>query len=386
MRIVITKNGKKIIENLSQDNSIEYNLDTNRFNQSRTNKTRNIIIRKKRSMTNNAFRKTKIFKHSSNIFSKESYLDIDDIRNNLVNKPNKKTINENFINNIKKINLKNRRKLKLPKLLEDKYLIYDTFETDNRKKFIPNILVSINDSIDNDILNKKNMKSIKTSSELTVNNTERNNNEESNLPMIRKTFPLKYIIGKDSVERINKEMTLYEKSCDLEKKIFPTNYLIKKNWEQSKRDVDKSLNNEINSNNINLIEYLNKDKNISNVFLQQFSKFNNERINKLEHLSKKILHRKEQDKQISKTIKTKIKTNLMNININFRRSLDNMSNELNKYDIIINKNKDKFVSSEKNRYFEQFLEAEKNWDKYNLLRFYKKSSSPRRSAYRPLAV
>jgi hypothetical protein len=384
MRIVITNNGTKIIEDLSPDNSVDYSPDSNRFNTSKMNRTRNKHSKKNKSI-NNAFQKTKRFysQNSSNIFSKENYIDINDLLKNLTNKQYKTEINKNFINNIKIINLKNKKKVKLPKPLEDKYLIYDKFNTENKKKYIPKILLSINDSIDNDLLHKKNMKSIKTFSEITLNDTERNNKEDSTLPTIRQAFPLKYIIGKDSVKRLNKEMTLYEKSCDLEKKLFPKNYFINKNWEQSKKNVDISLNNEIDSKNINLIEYLNKNKNISNVFLQQFSKLNNEKIDKLDHLSKKILYRKEQDKKMSKTIKEKIKTNLMNININFRKSLDNMNNKLNKYDYIIKRNKEKFLSNEKNnnRYLEQFMEAEKNWDKYNLLRFYKKSSSPKRSAY-----
>ena len=74
----------------------------------------------------------------------------------------------------------------------------------------------------------------------------------------------------------------------------------------------------------------------------------------------------------------------MNINLNFRQSLNNINNKLTKYEFIINKDKAKFLINEKNKYLEQFMDAEKNWNKYNLERFYKKSSSPKRSAYRRL--
>jgi hypothetical protein len=91
-----------------------------------------------------------------------------------------------------------------------------------------------------------------------------------------------------------------------------------------------------------------------------------------------------QDEQINIDIKNKLKTNIMNININFRKSLNNINNKLNEYVKIINKDKEKFILNDKNRYIEQFMDAEKNWDKYNLERLYKKSCSPRRSAYRLL--
>ena len=202
-----------------------------------------------------------------------------------------------------------------------------------------------------------------------------------------KTFPLKYIIDKDSYNRLNKEMKSIEDNVNIEKKLFPKNYFIKNNWENSKKNFDISLKNEINSKHINLIEYLNKDKNISNIFIQKFCNLNKEEINKLDAISKKLLYKKKQDIQFNENIKNKIKANIMNININFRQSLNNMNNKLNKYELILNKGKDKNIfndKNDKNRYLEQFMDAEKNWDKYNLERLYKKSSSPRRSLFRPL--
>ena len=85
-----------------------------------------------------------------------------------------------------------------------------------------------------------------------------------------------------------------------------------------------------------------------------------------------------------KNIKNKLRANLMNININFRQSLNNINNKLNKYELIIKKDKEKFLLNDKNRYIEQFMDAEKNWDKYNIEKLYKKSTSPKRSAFRLL--
>ena len=376
MRIVITKDGTKIIESLSSNNSIDYNSDINQLNLSPKN------LKKNRSVNQiGTHRKNKL--NINNIKTNENNININDMLNTLINKDNN-IINRNHIHNLKIINLRNKKKVKLPKIIENKYLVYDNFETENKKQYIPKILLSINNNINNDLLNKKNIKRTNTFSNIIRNKSESNiNKEEEVLPTIRETFPLKYIIEKESIKRLNKEMNILEKNCINEKKLFPNNYFIKKSWENSKKNFEMSLNNEINSKNINLIEYLNRDKNISNIFLQKFSKINTKRIDKLEFISKKLLYKKEKDKQINENIKNKIKTNLMNLNLNFRQSLSNINNQLNKYEYILNKDKDKIVYNEKNRYLEQFLDAEKNWDKYNLERFYKKSSSPKRSIYIP---
>jgi len=411
MRIVVTKDGTKIIEDLSIDNkTINQNSENNqadinmiklRIQNLKKNKSENHIVNLKNI--------NKVKSQSvSNLNNIGKTIDINDMLNNVITNKNKhNTNNKNKSNNkynthnLKIIKLKNIKKIKLPKLLENRYILYDNVNDESKNKNnIPDILLSINNSIENDNHNeniiKKNIKRTKTVSNINtvndVNNIEKSENKiiinnDDNLPKIRKTFPLKYIIDKDSYNRLNKEMKSIEDNVNIEKKLFPKNYFIKNNWENSKKNFDISLKNEINSKHINLIEYLNKDKNISNIFIQKFCNLNKEEINKLDAISKKLLYKKKQDIQFNENIKNKIKANIMNININFRQSLNNMNNKLNKYELILNKGKDKNIfndKNDKNRYLEQFMDAEKNWDKYNLERLYKKSSSPRRSLFRPL--
>ena len=400
MRIVVTNNGTKFIEDLSPNNSIDYNSDTTQNNLSiiklrlknlKKNKSVNQMMNMRK---NNKF----YFKSLSNLNSNLEKIDVGDVLNSI--KTNNDNINQNNkgksfspnINNLKIIKLKNKKKIKLPKILESRYILFDSKnKKEEYEKVIPEILLSINDSIDNDNYVKRNLtKNAKTISQInTINfsDIEDNNNFYHNddiFPKIRKSFPLKYIIDKDSYKRLNKEMKNLENDCNIEKKLFPKNYFIKNNWENSKKRFDLSLKNEINSKNINLIEYLNKDKNISNIFIQKFSNIDKEKMFKLDGISKKLLYKKEQDRLLNSNIKNKIKANIININLNFRQGLENINNKLNKYEFIINKDKDKILLNDKNRYLDQFLDAQKNWEKYNLERFYKKSSSPKRSAYRPL--
>ena len=401
MRIVVTKNGTKIIEDLSLNNSIDYNSDTNpNFLSLDKIKSRLKNIKKNKSVkniqNNKQLKNKQLYSKSLSNLNK----DTENIQtNNIINTNIITNTNlNNNVNNIKMIKLKNNKKFKLPKLMEERYILYDSLnqeEKNTNNNFIPKILLSINNSIDNDFSHKKDIKRNKTISNImNINNTEKEENNNLNInndideinmfPKIRKTIPLKYIINKESYRRLNKEMKIKENCCNIEKKLFPQNYFLKNNWENLKKNFELSLKNEINSKNVNLIEYLNKNKNLSNIFLQKFSTLDKDKINKLDSISKKLLEKKDQDKQIIKNIKNKIKANIFNININLRQGLNTINHRLNEYGLIIKKDKDKVLLNDKNRYLEQFMDNEKNWERYNLERFYKKSASPKRSMFTPL--
>jgi len=406
MRIVITKDGTKYIEELSPNASIGYNSDSDMSKRNNIKKTK--FFPKTRSVNQiGILNKNLKFNHksSTNIFKNSAKnININDMLNNVINKKDLGSFNIKNGNSLEIIKLKNKnKKVKLPQILENKYILYDIDNSsDQQNNIIPDILLSINNSIDNEYLNKSksSMKRTKTINDIVndMDNSKQkddyknimtiNNEKKIMLPKIRKSFPLKYIISKDSYNRLNKEMNKLEKDSTIEKKLFPNNnnYFIKNNWEILKKNVDLSLNNKINSKNVNLIEYLNKDKNISNIYLQQFYMFDKDKINKLEAISKKILYKKKIEEQFNQNIKNKLKTNLEDLNNQFKQSLNNINDKLSECEGIIKKDEDKFVPNDKNRYLDQFMDAEKNWEKYNLERYYKKSSSPKRSAFRSLLV
>lgn len=406
MRIVITKDGTKYIEELSPNASIGYNSYSDMSKRNNIKKTK--FFPKTRSVNQiGILNKNLKFNHksSTNIFKNSAKnININDMLNNVINKKDLGSFNIKNGNSLEIIKLKNKnKKVKLPQILENKYILYDIDNSsDQQNNIIPDILLSINNSIDNEYLNKSksSMKRTKTINDIVndMDNSKQkddyknimtiNNEKKIMLPKIRKSFPLKYIISKDSYNRLNKEMNKLEKDSTIEKKLFPNNnnYFIKNNWEILKKNVDLSLNNKINAKNVNLIEYLNKDKNISNIYLQQFYMFDKDKINKLEAISKKILYKKKIEEQFNQNIKNKLKTNLEDLNNQFKQSLNNINDKLSECEGIIKKDEDKFVPNDKNRYLDQFMDAEKNWEKYNLERYYKKSSSPKRSAFRSLLV
>jgi hypothetical protein len=255
MRIVITKDGTKIIEDLSPNASIGYNSDSDMSKRNNIKKPK--FFPKTRSVNQIGILNKNIkFSHksSTNIFKNNTKnININDMLKNVINKKNLGNFNIKNGNTLEIIKLKNKnKKVKLPQILENKYILYDIDNsTDQQNNFIPDVLLSINNSIDNDYLNKSksSMKRTKTINDVIndMDNSKQkddyknimtiNNEKKILLPKIRKAFPLKYIISKDSYNRLNKEMNTLEKDSTNEKKLFPNNnnYLIKNNWEILKK-------------------------------------------------------------------------------------------------------------------------------------------------------
>ena len=242
MRIVVTKNGTKILEDLSSNNSIiNYNseseialTDINRFKQRMRRLTKNRSVNQHGNLKKNRY-----FSQSLSHFNiLEKKIDVNDMLNNIkLNKNNSNnTTNKNTIN-LKIIKLKNKKKIKLPKLLENRYILYDLInDKEIKKDYIPNIILSINNTMNNAKNNKKNMIRNKTTSVLnTINNLENSenkklniniNNKVENFPKIRESFPIKYIIDKNSYNRLNREMKILKNNINMKNKIFPKNYFI----------------------------------------------------------------------------------------------------------------------------------------------------------------
>ena len=166
MRIVVTKNGTKVIEDLSPNNSIDNSSDIYqnsndminfRLKQLKKNKSYNKISNLKNMNKN-------ITQSLSNLKNDIEHKDINDILKSInSNESNQNNGNNLNINNLKIIKIKNNKKVKLPKLLEERYIFFDTINIENvRQNHIPNILLSINNSIDKDIMKEKIMKRTKT--------------------------------------------------------------------------------------------------------------------------------------------------------------------------------------------------------------------------------
>ena len=297
----------------------------------------------------------------------------------------------------------------MPSVMAEKYMKEDNkkkkIKTNNsfngqNKNLLPDVFVKINKKIEKeanekgyeyifekinclkkDTIENYNTKSSKgnslpQSANLSLNNTT--NNNAFTLPQILPAYPLKYIINNNSYTNALKNAVKNENILKKGKKVTEENF--RTTVEPNPiRVLDNCLQNEINSQNRNLIMYLNKKDDLSDKFIQRLSKYDNGQIQKLNKISQKAFYSKNQDKIIHEIIRKKINGDYVNISEKFKNQLEYMKDNLTNYEKVL-KNEDKKRIDNKERYFQQYRDAEKDWLKYNTVRFYKKSEPPKNSA------
>ena len=392
MRIVITKNGKIIIREINPE--VKYkNLLTshNQFmsrrfgNQSKLSHSRN-----------NSFGNT-----SNNLSIHNKNLNIDDVLSNV--QSNKKNLKSS--SQCKILNLEPNKHLMLPQSIADRYFEDQSSLEIEDKNLLPDVFVSINKSIEKDANTKgfnyiyNNISSLQTMHDKEIEenfsrkkslednsslllNTEQNDmgrySTTFNLPKILPAYPLKYIINPYTIKNIKKEAKLKEYELKKGKRLTEDNFRSKV-IPDPRYNLELSLKNEIKIENTNLITYLNKSKDIKAPFVERLSMYDNEQIKKLNKISQKTMFIKGQEKIISDKIRNKIKGLYRQSSEEYKKGLETLKEKLNRYENIV-KAEEKKIIDKRERYLNQYNEAEKYWVKSNALRFYKKSDPPKNSA------
>ncbi len=266
--------------------------------------------------------------------------------------------------NYKEITL-TEKKLKIPFEMEEKYTKFKNENEENTLKslnsseqLLPDILSNINKSIENDT---------KISS------------SNSQLPIIKNSYPIKYIISPKSYQKLSNDVKLKKQLLKRGTKLTEDNFRSVV-YEDPQKIFDKNSSFEINTLNRNLIMYLNTDETISNSYIAKLNKYNKEKIKKLNKICQNAFYYKEQEKMINKLIKKKLRSDIIHINDIYKEQLDEMKNDLEKSKVVFqNGELPKFDNRE--RYLNQIIKAERDWSRFNTARFYKKSNPPITSLY-----
>ncbi len=409
MRIVITKDGKTIIQEINPENKYKSLLERKPL--------------KKRSCSNASYNTSNLnFTNSNNnnsSFEKyhhknsKSYFDLDTVFTNLQTQENRNDIN------LKEININTKNKLFLPSAMQEKYNNYKDYKTISFKEndenkdskgnnLMPEVYVSINKEIEKDLDEKgydyvcKNFRTLnnmrmeeeeheknnKISNIFTKKNSEaedqnqngngdksktnRTNNSLSShfLPNILPAYPLKYIISRNSLNNVLKKVSQDEDNIKRGEKLNEYNFRSK--IKINPRSVmEESLRKEIDTKNNDLIEYLNKSYKINGDFLKRISNYRDSRIFKLNKISQKALFNKNLETTINNEIKNKIKSEYLHTSEEYKKGLDLMKDRLDKYENLMKfENVKRF--NNKNNYRKLHLEKEKYWIKYNIIRFNKR--------------
>ena len=364
MRIVITKNGRILIQEINPN--IKYKSVI---------KNHKSLNSKKCFYKNNTFNNIKQITYGNsakNIFSpqkKLKQLEIDDVLTSF------NSSNNNSKSLCKILNIEPNKNLNMPQSLAERYFSTQTNSmsmSSDEKNILPDVLISINKSIEkdasklglnyifNNVASLKEMKD-KGNDKMFLMNKDKNKKGKYipnlNLPKILPSYPLKYIISPRSIKNLKKQASQMEKDLFCNKRLNEDNFRSKLE-KDLKMDLELSLKNEIKAENTNLI-----------------SKFDDNKLRRLNKISQKTMFIKGQDEIIKERIKDKIRAQFRNASEKYKEGLDNIKCKLFKSEKIINSEENKIIDK-KERYINQYNEAELNWVKSGALRFYNKNKPP----------
>ena len=383
MRIVITKNGRILIQEINPE--IKF--------KSLITKHKSLNKSKYKNLTFSENKKNAIGNSTKNIFSpkkKVKNLEIDDVFSEINSSGNKSKSLCKFLK------IDPNKHLNMPQSIAERYFStqYDSNNIANDdKNILPDVLISINKSIEKDASkmgmsylynNISSLQSMKENSndKMLLSNLDNDgsgrNTSRYNLPKILPAYPLKYIISPNSIRNLKKQAIQMEKDSTEDKRLTEDNFRsrIKKDI---KTTLTQSLKNEIKTENTNLITYLNKDEDIKPPFLERLSGFDENKISRLNKISQKTMFIKGQEKIIKERIKDKIRAQFRNAGEKYREGLENIKDKLIKSEKIFLSEEKKKIDK-KDRYMSQYNEAERNWLKSGVLRFYHKNKPPINSA------
>ncbi len=243
-------------------------------------------------------------------------------------------------------------KLKIPPIMEEKYSKTENPNSQFNNEVIPDVFLSINNTM--------------------------NTSSNSKLPLIRNSFPLKYIIKPESYKKLEKDVKIKEESLKTRNKELNENCFRSQVFEDPKKIFDKNSSKEIFAENRNLIMYLNSDDTISNKYMEKLYKYNEERIKKLNKICQSAFYYRDQGAVIEKFIKQKLKSDAVQTSEYYKEKLEEMKNNLEKSKDYIRE----FPQfNKRERYAAQIKQAELDWVKYDTARLYKKSNPPITNLY-----
>lgn len=273
---------------------------------------------------------------------------------------NESQLSENLpqdLSTVKNIKI-TQKKLSLPSDMADKYsevknkgVYYSNDSYEQSSQLLPDVLVSIEKSIDNGL-----------------------NSSSTKLPTIRPSYPIKYIISPKAMKKIKQEVNDKNRRLLIKSKLTTNNHFRTEVRKNPHKIFELNSNKEIKVQNRNLIEYLNTDSTISDQYLSKLAKYDEERLSKLNKICQKAFHYREQEGIIRNIIHQKIKGELNSESEYCKNKLKEMKSDLDQYNQIVETDYPKY--DKKDRYTFQYREAEKNWSRFNTQRFYKKSSPP----------
>ena len=190
----------------------------------------------------------------------------------------------------------------------------------------------------------------------TLENKNENSSNASNsyisssvfLPRIKSSYSIREIMPKSCLENFDNKL---KEKLDEEKYDVPLeNKILRNDWSGRNifKEFDNKKNKQINSRNYKLIEYLMDKKTLSQNFLNKINQSDEKKMMVLDKLSGKVLEEKENQKIFDKRMKERIENKKIKEGLEFRKMLldiktkvnDNIKDDhMNKYILVKDNNK-----------------------------------------------
>ena len=393
MRIVITKNGKKIVKDLEDESPDTYEKQKSKYGQSSSMSKLPLIcstneeLLKKYSTKNNEFLH-KVLRYRETFQSKRSNSIIDKSALESFYNRDESKINLNELNQARRVKLSH-PKINMSQAFLDKYDDYDV----NFKKKLNELTNGLNSKNNSPKRSEEKNEDEKNKEDKNINSNINSNfnidsnygfNSSSLFSTKNNKINLGQIISKNNLANLRKQISKYNRGPD-DKRIFLDEQNIRsynfrsrfENKQATEEDMDLILNYSINPDKQSIIQYFQQEKNISPQYFENLLKYDEPHMYKLNKICQMIFHRKDNESkfnslkfyQLKKDNKAKFERQKEGQNLKALQSIIKKSNSiLDDYTVVQNNHN----FWRKHGYKDDVIKIkEKYWDKYNVDRLLK---------------
>lgn len=383
MRILVTKLGDDLVKEMLIEHNetlhykkIEQNFERQkRLNQSNRHKS-NSSSKSPESLKslkspNRSFSNNHNNKNNKN--SKSKHFKNESLRSiqKKIDQENKLFLDEDDLQNSKRINIKQKR-LQIPKYLTEKY------NADSRTGFIlPDLTINkVNNNNTNSTNNKTrninngNFPDYGFDKSFNSNNKNNNNNNNYGSSMAsdsKANYTFREIISEnayyDLLNKLKKEKKIKDALSRIDETKFRSVYGEKDKAQQFEGLLDKT----INANKITLIKYINQKEKISDNFIKKICEGDDDKIIKANKICQIVFYNKEKDQLLNDIIKEKISHKKNKEKTEYKIGLEKMGETLKDFSSLLSDYDKKALDNKFNKYKDIHNDVANNyWRKFNV--------------------
>jgi hypothetical protein len=351
MRILVTKLGDELVKVM-----VEENMTLTKFNTTTDNKqfteNKNLTI----PLTHTKNKSNLSNKNGlNNSINKSNHSKLHGDLHNKLEQDQTRIASDDFVSS-KIISIKQKR-LNIPKNVTERY------NSDNKASFIlPSVTLP------------KFRETINTN--FTSSNNFMNFDTTKGINSVRNTYTFRDVLEDNTYKDLKKRLNADKKMKDRLSRIDETKFRSVYGEKNSVEKLDEMLGKNINTDRINLINFLNKKKDVSDVLIKRLSEYSEDKINKVNKICQIVFFNEERSQIYKERINERIQAKKNRENTEYKTSIEEMGDNMKSFGNIL---KDYERSCDKRERFRDIHNdvVNKFWKKYQVNRFDKNSNRSR---------